>query len=51
MIDYSKESPEYIANGHYRINEVDFMSVYTFKKTHNMSMKEKNPDEGIVFLR
>lgn len=47
MVEYSKESPEYISNGHYRIKEVDFMSVYTFKKTHNMSMKEKNPDEGM----
>jgi hypothetical protein len=46
MVEYSKESSEYVSNGHYKIKEVDFMSVYTFKKAHNMSMKEKNPNEG-----
>ena len=46
MVEYSKESSEYVSNGHYKIKEVDFMSVYTFKKAHNMSMKEKKPQRG-----
>ncbi len=43
---YSKESPEYIANGHYEINGVEFMSVWTFKNKHNLPQKSQNPKEG-----
>jgi hypothetical protein len=46
MTTYSKESPEWIANGHYKIDGQDFMSVWTFKNTHNMTMKIRNPNEG-----
>jgi len=35
MAQYSKESPEYIANGHYRIDEVEYMSVWTFKNKYS----------------
>ena len=46
MVNFSKDSPEYVANGHYKINGQDFMSVWTFKNTYNMSMKKLNPNEG-----
>ena len=35
MAQYSKESSEYIVNGHYRINAVDYMSVWTFKNNYS----------------
>lgn len=41
MTDFDKTSPEYISNGHYRINGTDFMSVWTFKKK-NMGMTTPN---------
>lgn len=43
MAQYSKESSEYISNGHYRINGVDYMSVWTFKNKYS--------EEYDVFLR
>ena len=46
MTNYSSESPEYISNGHYKIDGVEFMSVWTFKNAHKMTMKSKNPNEG-----
>ena len=42
----TKDSPEYVNNGHYKIDEQDFMSVWTFKNTHNLSQKTMNPNEG-----
>lgn len=48
--EFSKDSPEYRSNGHYRINGKDFMSVWTYKKTHGFSPTEntnpKNSEEG-----
>ena len=35
MSVYSKNSPEYLDNGHYHINGEEFMSVWTFKKNFN----------------
>lgn len=43
---YSKDSPEYLGNGHYKINGVEFMSVWTFKNKHNLPQKSQNPNEG-----
>lgn len=43
---YSKDSPEYLGNGHYNINGVEFMSVWTFKNKHNLPQKSQNPNEG-----
>ena len=48
--EFSKESPEYVSNGHYRITIKDFMSVWTYRKTHGFSPTEnttsKNGEEG-----
>lgn len=43
---YSKDSPEYLNNGHYKIDGVDYMSVWTFKNTHNLPQRSQNPNEG-----
>lgn len=45
---YSKDSPEYLGNGHYKINGVEFMSVWTFKNKHNLPQNTKiqNSNEG-----
>ena len=46
MEKYSKDSPEYIANGHYCIDGIEYMSVWTFKNKHNLPQKSLNPNEG-----
>ena len=46
MESYSKDSPEYLGNGHYNIDGVEFMSVWTFKNKHNLPQKSQNPNEG-----
>ena len=54
MTDFSKESPEYISNGHYLINGTDFMSVWTFKRKHSGTTENTTPingDEGKELAR
>ena len=46
MVIYSKESPEYKGNGHYIINDIEYMSVWTFKNKHDLPQKSQNPNEG-----
>ena len=41
---FSKDSPEYIANGHYNIDGVEFMSVWTFKRAYDLNNKNKERD-------
>ena len=36
MTHYSKNDSEYRNNGHYQINDIDFMSIWTFKNKHNI---------------
>jgi len=33
---FSKESPEYKANGHYVIDGIEFMSIWSFKNRHGI---------------
>ena len=48
--EFSKDSKEYLSNGHYQINGREFMSVWTDKKTHRFSPTENttpiNSEEG-----
>ncbi len=47
MAQFSKESPEYISNGHYRINGGEFMSVWTFKnKNRGATSPNTTPING-----
>jgi len=46
MADFSKDSPEYGGNGHYRINGIDFMSVWTFKRKHSGTSENTTPING-----
>jgi hypothetical protein len=36
MKQYSKEDPEYRGNGHYLIDGIEYMSVWTYKKKKDM---------------
>jgi hypothetical protein len=42
MAKFNKESKEYVSNGHYKINGTDFMSIWTFKKKHNINPNDNN---------
>lgn len=42
MAHFDSNSKERIGNGHYRINGIDFMSVWTFKKKHNIEPNNNN---------
>jgi len=33
---YDNESPEYLGNGHYKIEGHEFMSIWAFKKKHGI---------------
>lgn len=46
MANYSKTSPEYVSNGYYKINGVDFMSVWTFKRKHSGTTANTTPING-----
>lgn len=46
MTDFDKNSPEYISNGHYKVNGTDFMSVWTYKKKFNPSSENKTHING-----
>lgn len=48
MGNYSKNSSEYIANGHYNIEGVEYMSIWTFKNRHNIKPNDwnSNGEEG-----
>lgn len=48
MGQFDKNSEEYISNGHYRINGVNFMSVWTFKKKQGIEPNNNsaNGSEG-----
>ncbi len=49
MKKYSKEDPEYRGNGHYVIDGVEFMSIWTYKRFKNLSgnTTSQNGDEAI----
>jgi hypothetical protein len=44
----SKESPEYQSNGHYLVNEENWMSIWTYKNRNNIEPNNNrvNGDEG-----
>lgn len=46
MTDFDKTSPEYVRNGHYRINGTDFMSVWTFKNNYHPASENKTHING-----
>ena len=46
MKNYSKNSPEYVSNGHYKINDIDFMSIWTFKRKHSGTTENTTPING-----
>jgi hypothetical protein len=46
MADYSKESPEYISNGHYNIDGQECMSVWTFKNKVKAPTPNETPVNG-----
>lgn len=48
MAHYSKENNEYRGNGHYVIDGVEFMSVWTFKNKHGIQPNDwkSNGNEG-----
>lgn len=48
MGHYSKDSTEYRDNGHYEIDGIEFMSIWTFKRKHNIKPNDSssNGKEG-----
>lgn len=42
MGQFDKNSKEYISNGHYKIDGVDYMSVWTFKKKQCIEPNNNN---------
>ena len=48
MAHYDKNSPEYLGNGHYKIDGNEFMSIWAFKKKHNIQPNnaQANGSEG-----
>lgn len=48
MAHFDNNSPEYIDNGHYKINGIDYMSIWTFKRIHHIepNNKELNGTDG-----
>lgn len=42
MAHFDKNSNEYRGNGHYNVGGNDFMSVWTFKKKHNIEPNNNN---------
>ena len=42
----TKDGPEYLNNGHYKIDGQDFMSVWTFKNTHKLFEKSKSLEKS-----
>lgn len=46
MSKFNQNSPEYISNGHYRINEQEFMSVWTYKNKIGAPTDNTTPING-----
>lgn len=46
----SKKSPEYISNGHYKVDEEEFMSIWTYKNNQGIKPNdiESNGSDGMV---
>lgn len=50
MAHFDNRSPEYKDNGHYVINNIDFMSLWRFKENHGLSStndNQINAEDGI----
>ena len=49
---YDKNSPEYISNGHYKIQGEEFMSIWTYKRLKGITpnTNKNNGSEGIKLL-
>jgi hypothetical protein len=50
---YSKQDPEYIKNGHYRIDSAEWMSMWAFKKEYGLSgnSEEQNGSDTAALLQ
>ena len=35
---FSKNSPEYISNGHYKVNETEYITIYSYRKAHGFGL-------------
>jgi hypothetical protein len=46
MPKFNQKSPEYISNGHYRINGQEFMSVWTYKNKIGAPTANTTPING-----
>jgi hypothetical protein len=42
MAHFDKNSTKWMSNGHYKIDGVDFMSVWKFKMNHNIEPNNNN---------
>ena len=50
MTHYSKNDLEYRNNGHYQINDIDYMSIWTFKNKHNIQSLLNPIRHHLLFL-
>ncbi|MGB1117257.1 MAG: hypothetical protein ACPG30_00930 [Parvibaculales bacterium] len=48
MAQYDKNSPEYVNNGHYKINDKEYLSIWAFKKKYDIEPNNngENGKEG-----
>lgn len=42
MKQFKKGDPEYIENGHYTIDGIDYMSIWTYKNEHNFNRSDNS---------
>lgn len=35
---FSKKNPEYISNGHYKVNGTDYKTIYSYRKAHGFGL-------------
>lgn len=46
---FNRESKEYIDNGHYRVDDIEFMSIWAFKNNNSLpnNITEINAEEAL----
>ena len=48
---FDKNSPEYVSNGHYKIGELEYMSVWTYKKIYRYGFNNSTEENYLTTIK
>ena len=45
---FSKENPEYISNGHYKVDGIEYKTIYSYRKAHGFGLGSPTENKSLA---